>query len=105
MPASRAGPAHVGAPGRLIISRPLKIMFFIKLFRPTRAGEILSARAPIAENFVGNSFACGNLSLLEEYFQIFQLRRSASGSSYFGPPGVLPGPRKLTPPTGDEVMN
>jgi len=92
VPASRAGPTNVGAPGRLIISRPLKMISFIKLYRR----NFLSAHAQIAENFLGNSFARGNLSLIEEYFQIFQWRRSAPGSSYFGPPGVLPRPRKLT---------
>ena len=92
VPASRVGPTHVGVPGRLIISRPLKMIFLIKLCRR----NFPSARAQIAENFLGNSFACGNLSLIEEYYQIFQWRRSAPGSSYFGPPGVLPRPRKLT---------
>jgi hypothetical protein len=71
--ASRACPRYVGAPGRLVIWRPLKLTFF-KLFRPRTglANLFRGARAEIADNFLGNYSACGNMSLPAPYFRVFQ---------------------------------
>ena len=63
---TRASQRYVGAPGSLIIWRPLKQIFF-KLFRP-RTGLAL---AQIADNSRKNSSACGNLSLLAPHFRLF----------------------------------
>ena len=67
----RAGPRPVGAPGRLMIRRSLKPLFFT-LFRPTTwMLKILKAPSQTADNIQRNSFACRNLSLLAAHFRFF----------------------------------
>ena len=46
----------------------------------TGLANFLGARDQIADNYVRNSFVCGNLSLLEPYFGLFHWSLSASYS-------------------------
>jgi hypothetical protein len=64
-------PRHVDAPGRLIIWRPFKPIFF-KVFRSrTDWRGFLKRRIQIADNFLRNSLACENLSLPAPHFRLF----------------------------------
>jgi hypothetical protein len=69
---SRAGLRHVGAPGRLIIWFPFKLIFFKLFWAVTGLTKLLRVRAQITDNFQRNSFAHGNTSLLAPYLQLFQ---------------------------------
>ena len=75
---SLPSPRHVGGgylfstPGRLIVRRPVYLIFF-QLFRPrTRLAKLLWECAPVADNFRRNPFACGKLDLLASYFLLVQ---------------------------------
>jgi hypothetical protein len=53
---ARAGKRHVGFPGRIIIWRPLKPIFF-KIFQSrTRLAKVLRTAGQIADDFRRNSF-------------------------------------------------
>lgn len=58
-----AGPIHMGAPSRLIIWRPFKMILFKIFGRGQGCRTFLRACAQIAYYFRRNSFVCRNLSL------------------------------------------
>jgi hypothetical protein len=67
----------VGVPGRLIIWRPLKPIFFQILGFGLSSRKFLRARVKTADSLRRNPFACGYPSLPAPYFRIFQGRLCA----------------------------
>ena len=53
---ARAGKRHVVFPGRIIIWRPLKAIFFNIFQSRTGLAKVLKTVGQIADNFRGNSF-------------------------------------------------
>ena len=85
-PKAKGRPRRVGAPGRLIVWRPFKLIFF-KLYRSrTETKNIYDGAWPHYGQCRRNSFARGNLSLPAPYFLLFQLCLSEDWR-----PGQLPG--------------
>jgi hypothetical protein len=74
---ARDGKRHVGLDGRIMTWRPLKPIFF-KLFQPGRGlANVLRAVGQTADDFWGNSLACGgNLILLGPYEAISKIFRT-----------------------------
>jgi hypothetical protein len=50
----------------------LQRIFFRMLWPLTGTGNLFGVSAQIADNFWRHAFTCGNLGLLQSYFQIFQ---------------------------------
>lgn len=72
-PKAKGRPRRVGAPGRLIVWRPFKLIFF-KLFRSrTETTNIYDGVWPQYARCRRNSFARGYLSLPAPYFLLSQL--------------------------------
>jgi hypothetical protein len=85
-PKAKGRPRRVGAPDRLIVWRPFKLIIF-KLFRSrTETTNIYDEAWPRYGQCRRNSFARGNLSLPAPYFLLCQSCLSADWR-----PGQLPG--------------
>ena len=88
-----AATRHVGAPGRLIIWRPLNRHSSNSLGLGQGWRKTLKAYGQIADNFWKSSFARGKPMCTRTYFRLWQLRLSNLGSCPTGPP-LLTGPSR-----------